>query len=168
MRTGGRRSQHPFIAVTSIVAIAGAVASSRPLLAQAGERAVQEAVEAFLLHLGDHEWDKVSADLAPRGVVIVVRERNGEWGNTFQSTEEWLAGLRRNPNPITFREPITNVTVTIDSDHLAYLRADFQVVRDGRPQSRGVDQFTLVREGGAWKIAAVAYTSMPVGPTPVR
>jgi hypothetical protein len=51
--------------------------------------------------------------------------------------------------------------VTIDSDHLAYLRADFQVMRDGQAQSKGVDQFTLVREGGAWKLAVIAYTSLP-------
>jgi hypothetical protein len=59
-------------------------------------------------------------------------------------------------------DPISNVNVTIDSDRLAYVRADFQVMRDGQAQSKGVDQFTLVREGGGWKIAVVAYTSMPV------
>jgi hypothetical protein len=63
---------------------------------------------------------------------------------------------------VRFREPIANVAITIDSDRLAYLRADFQVMRDGQAQSKGVDQFTLVREGGAWKIAVVAYTSLPV------
>ena len=41
-------------------------------------------------------------------------------------------------------------------------RADFQVMRDGQAQSKGVDQFTLVRDGSGWKIAVVAYTSMPV------
>jgi imidazolonepropionase-like amidohydrolase len=122
---------------------------------------VQRAVESFLLHLGDHEWDKVAADLAPKAIVVIVRDRNGEWANSYQAGDDWLAALRRNPNPVTFREPITNVAVTIDSDHLAYLRADFQVMRDGQAQSKGVDQFTLVREGGAWKIAVVAYTSMP-------
>jgi imidazolonepropionase-like amidohydrolase len=126
------------------------------------EKAVQDAVEAFLLHLGDHEWDKVAADLAPKAIVVVTRARNGEWGNSYQTGEEWLAALRRNPNPVTFREPIANVKVTIDSAHLAYLRADFQVVRDGKAQSQGVDQFTLTREGGAWKMAVIAYTSMPV------
>jgi hypothetical protein len=49
----------------------------------------------------------------------------------------------------------------VDSDVLAYLRGDFQVVRDGRTLSHGVDQFTLVREDGRWKTAAVAYTSIP-------
>ena len=54
--------------------------------------------------------------------------------------------------------------VGIDGDHLAYLRADFQVMRDGRALSKGVDQFTLVREPSGWKIAVVAYTSLPVSP----
>jgi hypothetical protein len=52
--------------------------------------------------------------------------------------------------------------VTIDSDQLAYLRADFQIMRDGKAQSHGVDQFTLVREGGAWKLAVIAFTSLPL------
>ncbi|HJZ77562.1 MAG TPA: amidohydrolase family protein, partial [Vicinamibacterales bacterium] len=125
------------------------------------KKAVQDAVEAFLLHLGDHVWDKVAADLAPKAIIVVTRDRNGEWSNSYQTGDEWLATLKRNPNPVMFREPISNVAVTIDSDRLAYLRADFQVVRDGQAQSKGVDQFTLVRENGAWKIAVVAYTSLP-------
>ena len=140
----------------------GSDGTSGHLEASASEKkAIQDVVEAFLLHLGDHEWEKVAADLAPKAMVIVTRDRNGEWSNSYQTGDEWLAALKRNPNPVTFREPISNVVVTIDSDHLAYLRADFQVVRDGQAQSKGVDQFTLVRENGAWKIAVVAYTSLP-------
>ena len=56
---------------------------------------------------------------------------------------------------------ISNVNVTIDSNQLAYVRADFQVTRDGQALSKGVDQFTLVREPTGWKIAVVAYTSLP-------
>jgi hypothetical protein len=134
-----------------------------PVLAQSSDgKAVQEVVERFLLHLGDHEFDKVAADLAPKALVIVARQRGVEWSNSFQTGDEWVAALKKNPNPTTFREPITNVAVTIDSDHLAYLRADFEIMRDGKAQSHGVDQFTLVREGGAWKLAVVAYTSLPL------
>ena len=133
------------------------------VLAQgADQKAVQDAVEAFLLHLGDGDFDKVAADLAPKSIVVVVRERDGQWSNSYQTGDEWLAGLRRSTNFSKFREPITNVKVTVDSAALAYLRADFQVVRDGKALSHGVDQFTLVREEGRWKVAAVAYTSMAV------
>jgi len=122
---------------------------------------VERTVEDFLLHLGDHDWDKVAADLAPNAMIVVTRQRDGQWSNTYQTREEWIGALKRNPNPVTFREPITNIQITNDSDRLAYLRADFQVVRDGTVQSHGVDQFTLVRDGSAWKIAVVAYTSIP-------
>jgi len=36
------------------------------------------------------------------------------------------------------------------------------VMRDGKAVSHGVDQFTLVREASGWKIAVVAYTSLPI------
>ena len=118
-------------------------------------------VESFLLHLGDHEYDAVEKDFAPKGLVVVTRQRDGQWVNSYQTAEEWLTGLRRNPNPTTFREPLTNLHVTIDSDQLAFVRTDFQIMRDGRSVSHGVDQFTLVRELSGWKIAVVAYTSLP-------
>ena len=128
------------------------------------EKAVQSAVESFLTRLGDHQFDALDADFTPKAVIIVTRQRAGstEWANSYQTAEEWIAGLRKNPNPTAFREPISNVKVTIDSGRLAYLRADFQVLRDGKALSSGVDQFTLVREPAGWKIGAIAYTSVPV------
>jgi imidazolonepropionase-like amidohydrolase len=127
----------------------------------ADESAVRQMVEQFLLHLGNHEFDKVAAGLASKALIVVTRQRDGAWTNSYQTGEEWIAALKRNPNPTMFREPITNVKVTIDSDQLAYVRADFQVLRDGAAQSHGVDHFTLVREPSGWKIAVVAYTSLP-------
>jgi len=149
----------------SVKTIACLCALLLPAIAVAAQPAeakpVQEAVEAFLLHLGDGEFDKVAADLSPKALIVVVRQRNNDWNNSYQSGEEWVASLKGNANLLKFREPISNVTVTVDSGSLAYVRADFEVVRDGKALSHGVDQFTLVREEGRWKIAAVAYTSMP-------
>ncbi len=135
---------------------------------QASAEAVKAIVERFLLNLGNHEVDKVAADLAPKAIVVISRERpatgggQSEWTNSEQTGEEWIAAMKRNTNPTMFREPLTNVTVTIDSDHLAYVRADFQVLRDGKAVSHGVDQFTLVREPSGWKFTVIAYTSIPV------
>ncbi len=118
-------------------------------------------IEQFLLHLGDHEVDKVAADLAPASIVVISRVRDGQWTNSEQAGNEWIAAMRRSTTPVIFREPLTNVTVTIDSDHLAHVRADFQVIRDGKAVSHGVDQFTLVREPSGWKFVVIAYTSIP-------
>ena len=121
---------------------------------------VKALVDRFLLHLGDHEVDKVAADLAATSLIVIARETAQGWVNSEQTGDQWLAGLRR--STATFREVLSNVVVTIDSDHLALLRADFQIVRDGKAQSYGVDQFTLVREPSGWKFAVIAFTSMPV------
>jgi len=51
--------------------------------------------------------------------------------------------------------------IDIDSDHLAHVRADFRILRDGKAVSSGVDHFTLVREPSGWKFAVIAFTSMP-------
>ena len=129
--------------------------------------AIKALVERFLLNLGDHAVDNVAADLAPKALVVVTRERPPStgsgpavWTNSEQTGDEWIAAMRNNRNPVIFREPLTNVTVTIDSDHLAHVRADFQVMRDGKAVSHGVDQFTLVREPSGWKFVVLAYTSI--------
>ena len=116
-------------------------------------------MEAFLVHLGDGDWDKVAAQLAPKALIIVARERDGQWATTYQTGDEWLGALKKNASFTTFREPLSNVKVTIDSGALAYVRADFKILREGKVVSHGVDQFTLVKEAGAWKLAMVAYTS---------
>jgi hypothetical protein len=126
-----------------------------------GEKTVQAFVEDFLLRLGDRKLETIDANLAPKAIVVITRQRDNQWTNTYQTAEEWLAGLKRNANAAPFREPLANVKVTIDSDQLAYVRADFQILRDGKAQSKGVDQFTLVREPSGWKIAVLAFTSLP-------
>jgi SnoaL-like protein len=149
------------VRAVAFAALLGAVAPVRSFAQPAEQKAVQDAVEAFLLHLGDGEFDKVAADMAAKAIIVIVRQRDGKFANTYETGDAWVASLKRNTNFSKFREPITNVKVTVDSDALAYLRADFQVVRDGKTLSHGVDQFTLVREDGHWKVAAVAYTSIP-------
>lgn len=135
-------------------------ATSAQSVASRDEREVRQAVERFLTHLGNHELDEVAEALAPKALVLVCRERDGVFANTSQTGAEWLTALRSNLNPRRFEEPLSNVRVAVDSGQLAYLRADFHVRRDGRVVSSGVDHFTLVREPGGWKIAAIAYTSM--------
>ena len=148
--------------MVAFAAIAGITISLMGYGQSSEEQSIQKFVEDFLLRLGDHHYDTLAADFAPNALIVVTRQRDNQWVNSYQPATEWLAGLKKNPNPVTFREPISNVKVTIDRNQLAYFRADFQVVRDGKTQSKGVDQFTLVREPSGWKIAVVAYTSFPV------
>ena len=75
------------------------VVLATPAFAQSSDKkAVQDTVERFLLGLGDHEFDRVAADLAPKSLVIIARERDGQWANSFQTGDEWIAALKKNPD----------------------------------------------------------------------
>ena len=138
---------------------------ANPEMTAPARREVQQRVEEFLTKLGKRDVAGVRDMLAPRVLVAVVRQqRDGSLTNSFQTRDEFLAQFEKNAGQPTFEEPLTNVVVTIDSERLAYLRADFTVVRDGKVQSSGVDHFTLLKEPDGWKIATIAYTSLPAKP----
>jgi hypothetical protein len=123
---------------------------------------IVERVRDFLTKLGNRDVEGVRAMLAPKALITVVRQqRDGTFTNTYQTGDEFMLEFEKNASQPKFEEPIANVRVTIDREHLAYVRADFKVVREGKVLSSGVDQFTLVREPDGWKIAAIAYTSLP-------
>jgi hypothetical protein len=131
----------------------------------ASRREVQRQVEEFLRKLGNRDVEGVRALLAPKAFVTVVRQqRDGTFANSYQTGEEFMAQFAKGATQPTFEEPISNVRITVDSERLAYVRADFTVVREGKVLSSGVDHFTLVREPDGWKIAAIAYTSLPASP----
>ena len=134
---------------------------ANPEMRAPGQRAVRQRVEEFLKKLGTRDVAGVRELLAPKALVAVVRQqRDGTFANSYQTKDEFLAQFEKNAGQPTFEEPITNVVVTIDSERLAFVRADFTVVRDGKVVSSGVDQFTLLRESDGWKIAVIAYTSL--------
>ncbi len=138
---------------------------ANPEMTAPARRDVQRRVEEFLTKLGKRDVAGVRGMLAPRALVAVVRQqRDGSFANSFQTRDEFLAQFEKNAGQPAFEEPLTNVIVTIDSDRLAYVRADFTVVRDGKVQSSGVDHFTLLKEQDGWKIAVIAYTSLPAKP----
>ena len=135
---------------------------ANPEMNAAAQREVRQRVEEFLKKLGNRDVAGVRALVAPKLLIAVVRQqKDGTFTNSYQTGDEFLAQFEKNATQPKFEEPITDVVVTIDSERLAYVRADFTVVRDGKVVSAGVDHFTLLRESDGWKIAFVAYTSLP-------
>lgn len=124
------------------------------------EKAVRDTIDGFLARLGDGKYETLDADLAPKALIVVVRESDGRWVTTYQTGVEWLAALKTSQSRQPFREPIENVKITLDSERLAYVRADFKVIRNQQTLAHGVDQFTLVKTADGWKIATIAYTSI--------
>ncbi|MDH4063762.1 MAG: nuclear transport factor 2 family protein [Acidobacteriota bacterium] len=153
--------RHHVLAIVALAAVAPP-AAAQPV--DADVVAVRGTVEQFLDDLGHRRLDALPSQLAPKATLVVVRQRDGEWTTSHQTADEWLAGLRAQASPTTFREPLTNVTIHVESGRMAFLRADFTVVVDGDVRSHGIDYFTLVKDNAAWKIVNLGYTSTPGPP----
>ena len=131
-----------------------------PLFASAQEAKVRETVDNLLKLLGTNDAAGLADYFTNDAILIVARQREGKWTNTVETTKRWLERMRSNRGASPFEERLSNVEVTIDNGELAYVRADFEIVRDGKVMTYGVDLFTLLRVGDAWKIAAISYTNL--------
>lgn len=132
-----------------------------PLFASAQEAEVRETIDNLLKLLGTHDAEPLADYFTNDAVLIVARHREGKWVNSVETAKRWLERMKSNAGAPQFEERISNVKVTIDSGELAYVRADFEIVRDGEVMTYGVDVFTLLRIGAKWKIAAISYTNLP-------
>jgi ketosteroid isomerase-like protein len=124
--------------------------------------AVLQTIDNFLDDLGALRIDAVAKHLTPDALIVVVRKRSEGMESTTTTGTAWLDRMKKAKTK--FEEPIHNVQITIDSEALAYVRADFVVNIAENTVSHGVDHFTLVKTDSGWKVAAVAYTSIPGAP----
>ena len=71
-----------------------------------GADAIKALVERFLLHLGDHEVRQGRRRSRAEGDRDLARQADGQWVRTAEQTgDEWIAAMKKNPNPTIFREP---------------------------------------------------------------
>ncbi len=151
------------LVMAGLVAVASLVpASARAQSAE--QRAVQAAVEHFLVVVGNRDVAALPALLAPQATLNVARFRDGRWTHTAQTRDEWVVALRAQPSGARFREPLTDISIHVEDGQLAHLRAHFTIVIGGKIQSHGVDYFTLVNAGGGWLVANLSYTNLPGPP----
>ena len=158
-----RRASPRFFLTAALVAAVSLVPA--PASAQFTEhQAARAAVERFLEVLGNRQLDQLPALFAPKATMVVVRQRDGQWSHTTSTVDEFLATLKAQAAPTLFKEPLTNLTVQVEDGQLAFVRADFTIVIGGEVRSHGVDYFTLVKDGGAWKLLNASYTSKSGAP----
>ncbi|HSF17544.1 MAG TPA: serine hydrolase [Vicinamibacteria bacterium] len=125
---------------------------------------VRRSVEHFLDLLGGLRHYALEQYFTPDANVTTARSTADGFVHRTVNAREWLEELREAPDYRPFREVLSNVEVRVEDSALAFVRADFEIVRDERVVSSGVDYFTLVRRDGTWKIASIAYTSIPSAP----
>ena len=136
---------------------------ANPEMRQAAEREVRARLDEFLKKLDSLDVDGIRALFVPKALIAVVRQQGDRaFSSSYQSRDEFVAQFEKNVGQPKFA--LANAVVTIESERLAHVRADYMVIREGKRSSSGVDHFMLVKESDGWKIAVLAYTLHPAQP----
>lgn len=126
----------------------------------AAEKQVVEAVQEIFDAMAAKDAAALDAAFLPGAVLVSVRD-DGRAATTPAGA--WQAGIAKAEGALL--ERMWSPKVLIDGD-MAMLWAPYDFHRAGRFSHCGVDQVTLIRQQGQWKIASLAYTVKRTGCQP--
>lgn len=126
-----------------------------------GQAAVIEPVNAVFAALAARDATGLDTHFDPAAQLTVVHE-NADGTNRVSrlSWQQFAGGLR--PGPERFEEVLIDPTVKIDGD-LAVVWGSYVFRIDGQLSHCGVDHFSLIRQGGAWKITSLSWNQRDTG-----
>lgn len=149
-----------FTLLLALFCLASQAAAQQP--ANLDEEAVKDVVRAFLDRLGSYDLDAVPELFAPNANIGALSWTASGWRSATYTLDEFLARVGSTEGKIPYEEPVQEWIVHVDNGNLAFVRADARVLREGRPRSRNLDYFVLMKLAGDWKILSGAYTATPV------
>jgi len=126
------------------------------------EEAVREVVDRFLIAIGSYDLDALPPMFTANANIGAVRLRDGQWRSTTYTFEEFHSMLKARTDPSRYQEPVSDYTVHVEPEGLAFVRADATLLRDGRARSNNIDYFTLMKEDGVWKFLSASYVAKPI------
>ncbi|MFN8582929.1 MAG: nuclear transport factor 2 family protein [Gemmatimonadaceae bacterium] len=148
----------PIVQLATLMLIAVGPANAQ----STSEAEVKAVVVRFLQAAGRGDLDAMVPMFAPGASIASAALRDGKWVTASRSFDAWLAAIRAAPAGQPYQEPVTEFTVHVDDERLAFVRADAKLIRDGVVRSHNIDYFTLIRDTtGVWKFVNGSYTTKP-------
>ena len=127
----------------------------------AEEAAVLAPIERLLAAITAHDAAAIAATLRPDGAATVAIEGpNGT--HTIRHTPFADLPARLTAGTGKGQERLGTPAIEIDSD-IAMVWAPYTFLLDGKPDHCGTNHFSLARENGQWRIAALSWTSRTTG-----
>ena len=127
------------------------------------EQAVRNTVDRLLVALGNGDLDALPSMFTTDANVGIVRMREGTWTTYTRSFEDWFNAAKASDRSI-FHEPVEEISIHVESGHLALVRAETTIVVDGEIRANNTDYFTLVREQDVWKFMHASYITLRATP----
>ncbi len=125
------------------------------------ELAVKSVVDQFLIAAGNYDLVGMDSLFTENANIGGASLRDDKWVTYAVTFDEFKAMLKSVEDPVKYTEPVSDYTIHISEDRLAFVKADAQVLRDGLPPRTNYDYFTLMKIEGQWKILNGSYVSIP-------
>jgi hypothetical protein len=121
------------------------------------EAAVTATVQRFFDAMAKEDREAIAQVVLPGTVFTSVRPvGDGATSMRRLTVEEFSRNLRPGLD-----ERMWAPRISLRGDMLATLSAPYEFRLDGKTTHCGIDEFTLVKVDGAWKIAGLAWTQEP-------
>jgi hypothetical protein len=130
---------------------------------EADAKPVLAAIDALLATFESGDAAAMLRVVYPDGRVTASGRRAD--GASSLRPQSWTQFAERITPQRAFQERISDPTVKIDQD-IAVVWAPFVVRVGGKVSNCGIDHFDLVREGGAWKVMNLTFSSRTAGCPP--
>ena len=93
-------------------------------------------------------------------LIIAIEGEDGKRRIVRRPMTEFITGMK--PGPERYEERLYDPAIEVDGD-VAFVWGRYNFYIDGKLHHCGYDLFDMVREGGAWKIANISYSSRTKG-----
>ena len=125
------------------------------------EAQVMAPVTATFAAIAASDGERLRPVVRADGNLTVATEAvDGTRKIVHRSMAEFIAGLK--PGGPRLEERLYDPAIEVDGD-VAFVWGRYNFYIDGKLHHCGYDHFDLVREGGAWKIANITYSSRMTG-----
>ena len=125
------------------------------------EASVMMPINAMFAGLEARDGAKILLSIRPEGGATVASEKaDGTRALRHMTWADFAGGIK--PGPEHYREKLLDPAVEIDGD-IAMVWSRYVFTIDDKVHHCGVDHFDLIREGGAWKILNVTWSSRTTG-----
>ena len=89
------------------------------------KKEVSTTIETLLKALGEQDINTLEDLFTNDAVLIVARQRDGQFRNTVQTAKDWLQGMRQNPGA-PFEERLANIEITVERRATRLLESRFR------------------------------------------
>src|SRR5690606_16778839 len=141
----------PCVALLMALGASAAVAQDRP----ASHDSIIAVVQQFFTAMEARDTATIARLFLPDSRATLIEHHEGVSRIGGSTTEQFLAELPQ--ARARLRERMWSPRV-LEHNGLAVLWAPYDFRLDDRFSHCGVDAFTLLRDGGGWRVAGVAYT----------